>query len=278
MNDNNIRMLLSFLTGVIVSHYPTILVHGIGGDSSDLNDLNFALSNEGIDTYSLQIGNGKVDSVVWNMNKQCRHLNSSIANLNLTEERINIIGISQGGLLARCYVERYANQNKIVNSLITYGTPHMGIYSTAIKLPWLEYWKDPFAYDKYLETNDFLVFINNEQNHSTMELYKSNLLSLNHFLIVWSEIDKVISPIASSRFEFYNISLAREKNTLEIVPLNQTEEYIQDALGLHSLNYDNKLLILNYPCKHEEFKHPKCFSQRFTEQPLTLLDVTIDLL
>lgn len=271
-------MLLSFLTGLILSYYPTVLVHGIGGDSSDLNDLNFALSNQGIDTYSLQIGNGKLDSVVWNMNKQCAVLNSSIANLNLTEERINIIGISQGGLLARCYVEKYANQNKIVNSLITYGSPHMGIYTKAIKLPWLEYWKDPFQYKSYLDNNDFLVYINNEKDHANMELYKSNLLSINHFLIVWSEIDKVISPFQSSRFEFYNISLAREKNTLEIVPLNQTEEYIQDALGLQSLKKANKLTILNYPCEHEEFKHPNCFSQRFPEQPLSLIDFTIDLL
>jgi cephalosporin-C deacetylase-like acetyl esterase len=271
-------MLLSFLTVSILSHYPTVLVHGIGGNAEDLIDLDNTLTNKGIDTYSLQIGNGKIDSIFWNMNKQCASLNSSIANLNLTEERINILGISQGGLLARCYVERYAHLNKRVNSLITYGTPHMGIYTPWFNLNALEYWKDPFAYNKYLETNDFLVFINNEKDHDGMQLYKSNLLSINHFLIVWSEIDKVISPIASSRFEFYNISLAREKNSLEIVPLNQTEEYLQDTLGLRSLTKANKLSILNCPCKHEEFKHPKCFSQRFPGQSLTLIDFTIDLL
>tara|TARA_B110000858_G_scaffold198523_1_gene266185 strand:- start:9483 stop:10298 length:816 start_codon:yes stop_codon:yes gene_type:complete len=271
-------MLLSFITGLMVSHYPTVLVHGIGGDSSDLNDLNFALSNQGIDTYSLQIGNGKLDSVIWNMNKQCAVLNSSIANLNLTEERINIIGISQGGLLARCYVEKYSHLNKHVNSLITYGSPHMGVYSKVMKIPWLEYWKDPFAYDKYLETNDFLVYINNEKDHDDMQRYKSNLLSLNHFLIVWSDIDKIISPLQSSRFEFYNISLAREKEILEIVPLNKTEEYIHDRLGLNSLNNANKLTLLNYPCMHEEFKHPNCFTQIFPEHSLPLIDITIGLL
>lgn len=271
-------MLLSFLTVSILSHYPTVLVHGIGGNAEDLIDLYNTLTNKGIDTYSLQIGNGKIDSIFWNMNKQCATLNSSIANLNLTEERINILGISQGGLLARCYVERYAHLNKRVNSLITYGTPHMGIYTPWFNLNALEYWKDPFSYDKYLETNDFLVFINNEKDHDDMQLYKSNLLSLNHFLIVWSDIDKVISPIASSRFEFYNISLAREKGQLETVSLNETNEYINDTLGLKTLNSLDKLHSVNYSCQHEQFKHPTCFSKSFPEHSKTLINLTIDIL
>ena len=271
-------MLVSFLAGLMVSYYPTILVHGIGGDSSDLNDLNFALSNQGIDAYSINIGAGKLDSIIWNMNKQCTYLNSSISALNLTGEKVNLIGLSQGGLLARCYVEKYAHVNKRVNSLITYGSPHMGIFTEFISIPWFEYWKDPYHYEEYLKSNDFLVYINNEKDHQDMEIYKLNLLSLNHFLIVWSEIDKVILPVESSKFEFYNISLAKERKGLEIAPLNKTEEYIQDRLGLHSLNNANKLNILNYPCKHEEFKHPNCFSQRFAEQSLPLIDFTIDLL
>ena len=271
-------MLLSFIIGLIVSHYPTILVHGIGGDSSDLNDLNFAISNEGIDAYSLQIGNGKLDSIIWNMNDQCKYLNRSIASLNLIEERINIIGISQGGLLARCYVEKFADVNKPVNSLITYGSPHMGIYTPLIQLPWLEYWKDPYHYEEYLQTNDFLVYVNNEKEHANSQLYKSNLLSLNHFLIVWSHIDKVIFPVESSNFEFYNISLAKERKELEIVTLNQTKGYLNDVLGLRGLHETKKLDRVEYPCKHEQFKHPDCFTQQFDGKDISLIDLTITLL
>lgn len=271
-------MLLSFLLSLTLSQYPTILIHGIGGDATDLNDLYIALDQQKIAVYSLQIGNGKLDSIFWNMNKQCASVNTSIAQLQLSTDRINLIGISQGGLLARCYTQRYAHINIPVNSLITYGTPHMGIYTQWINLPLLDYWKDPYAYSSYLMYNDFLVYINNEKTHSDSQLYKSNLLSLNNFLIVWSNIDKVISPVESSRFEFYNISLAEERKELEIVPLEKTRSYIEDRLGLQSLMLKNKLSIQAYQCEHEEFKHPDCFTKKFDGKEMSLIDLTISLL
>ena len=82
----------------------------------------------------------------------------------MKDEKINLLGVSQGGLIARCYVERYAHQTKEVHSLVTYGTPHMGIYLSWIELNNLEYWKDPFDFDTYLANNDFLVYLNNEKN------------------------------------------------------------------------------------------------------------------
>ena len=77
-------------------------------------------------------------------------------------DKINLIGVSQGGLLARCYVEKYGQYIKPVHSLITYGTPHMGIYNSFLELKRLNYWKNPYKYDEYLNNNDFLVYINKE--------------------------------------------------------------------------------------------------------------------
>lgn len=271
-------ILIHLFCSLLISHYPTILVHGIGGDAADLVDLHDALETQNIEVYSLQIGNGKLDSIIWNINKQCAHVNTSIAELRLSAEKINVLGISQGGLLARCYVERYAHLNKRVNSLITYGSPHMGIYTSWVNLPSLEYWKDPYEYAAYLQSNDFLVFINNEKQHYESALYKSNLLSLNHFLIVWSHIDKVISPMASSRFEFYNISLARERKELQIVSLEKTESYLEDRLGLRTLMQENKLIIEEFACEHEQFKHPDCFNNKFVGKKLSLMNLTVSIL
>ena len=271
-------MILPLLCSLTIIHYPTILIHGIGGDEADLVDLHDTLEKQNIEVYSLQIGNGKLDSVFWNINKQCAHVNTSIAELNLYTERINLLGVSQGGLLARCYAERYAHTNKQVNSLITYGTPHMGIYTSWINLPQLEYWKNPYEYETYLQANDFLVYINNEKIHDDLELYKSNLLSLNHFLIVWSHIDKVISPMESSRFEFYNISLAEERKVLEIAPLQKTESYLQDRLGIRTLMQEKKLDIQEYACEHEQFKHPDCFNDKFDGKEVSLIDLTVSIL
>ena len=258
--------------------FPTILIHGFGGDSSDLIDLQKGLESHGAKVYNIEIGNGKLDSIIWNINKQCLTLSDNIYNLSLKSEKINLLGISQGGLLARCYVEKYSNLVKPVHSLITYGTPHMGIYNSFIELRRLEYWKNPFKYQDYLENNDFLVYINNEKLHLDVDLYKQNLLSLDNFLVVWSELEKVISPMESTRFEFYNISLAETSGTLEILDLHNSDIYQNDRLGLKQLNDSGRLYLEKYNCLHEEFKHPKCFNATFINQPHSLLQLTLSLL
>ena len=117
----------------------------------------------------------------------------------------------------------------------------------------------------------FLDYLNNEKPHTHMAQYRYNLLSMNHFLIAWSSIDSVISPIESSKFEFYNISLAEERKTLEVVPLDQSEDYEDDTLGLRTLNNSGRLTIREFSCKHEEFKHPKCYDNALMNSTLIVL-------
>jgi len=271
-------MLLTLIIPLIISYYPTVLVHGIGGNAQDLHQLRNVLETQGVDAYSIQIGNGKIDSIIWDANKQCAFLNASITELNITREKINLIGISQGGLLCRCYVEKYSHINKAVNTLVTYGTPHMGVYIQDIRFSYFSYWKDPFHHDTYLEDNQFLVYINNEKEHSNQGQYKSNLLSLTHFLIVWSNLDAVIYPRASSRFEFYNISLAEERKELAIVPLINSDTFIRDSLGLRTLKQTNVMDIVQYPCLHNEFKDQNCFQRIFPNISTPLINRTLSIL
>ena len=91
--------------------------------------------------------------------------------------------------------------------MITYGTPHMGIYSSWIELKRLEYWKNPFKYQEYLNNNDFLAYLNNDRHHTDMKLYKDSILDLDNFVVVWTGLEKVVMH-ESTRFEFFNISLA----------------------------------------------------------------------
>ena len=70
--------------------YPTILIHGIGGDSSDLQDLKVGLENNGVEVYNIEIGNGKLDSIIWNINKQCEVFSENINNLSIESNKINI--------------------------------------------------------------------------------------------------------------------------------------------------------------------------------------------
>ena len=265
------------------SYYPTVLIHGIGGSATDLIDLQQSLETNGVNVFSLTIGKTKLDSVVWDMEKQCATLNTTISNLNLSSTKINLLGISQGGLLARCYVEKYAHITKPVHSLVTYGTPHMGIYYSWIDLSHqLDYWKNPYTYDRYLKSNTFLSYLNNEKPHPYANLYQNNLLSLSHFLMVASTTDKVISPKESALFEFYNTTLARERKTLVIVPLNKSEVYNKQTpvgLNLHKLDQQNKLHSIKCECSHKTLKSHSCFNLPLSSSNnQSILNITLSVL
>ena len=262
-------------------YYPTVLIHGIGSNTNQLAELEDALTTRGVKTYNIEIGNGDIDSIFWNMNKQCETFRRRIETLvGPPQNKINIIGISQGGLLARCYVERYAHVANPVHSLITYGTPHMGIYLTWTKLlSLLGYWKDPYRYGEYLATNDFLVYLNSEKPHAEATRYRENLVTLANFMVVWSKVDTVVAPVESTRFEFYNITQAKEERALSIVALRDSAIYTEDYIGLKALDSTERLIVAQYDCNHDEFKLAKCFMKNFSERaPRTLLDHTLELL
>ena len=272
------KLMFSSLFFLLVSlsspHFPTVLIHGIGGSSNDLNDIQNYFIEHNMSVYNIEIGNGKLDSIFMNMNKQCSKFNDKIRNLNITSPKINLLGISQGGLIARCYLERYSHITKPVNSLITYGTPHMGIYTDWIELRRLEYWKNPFKYGLYIEENDFLKYINNEVVHPDNQIYRKNVMNLNAFLVVWSSIDTVISPKESSKLEYFNITEADENYNLSVVPLMDSDTYKQDLFGLQTLDKSKKLFIEQYDCPHDQFKHPSCFFKKFSNHKETLIELT----
>jgi palmitoyl-protein thioesterase len=286
----HILTLISYLVFIVIqltngtllnssdSHYPTILIHGIGGDKYDLDDIENYLTSKNILVHNLEIGNGKMDSIFWNINKQCQVFSQTINALNISQSKINVLGVSQGGLIARCYVERYSYLVKPVHSLITYGTPHMGIYMNWIPLERLEYWKNPFQYQKYLDSNDFLSYLNNEREHVDYNSYRNNMINLDNLLVIWSSLDTVIVPLETASWQYYNITEANINKKLTIIPIHKSNTYLNDSIGLQTLETNNKLMIEQYDCLHEQFKHPSCFLKKFNNQEMTLMDKTISVL
>lgn len=247
-------------------NYPTVLLHGIASSKSELNTMKDYLISQNMEVYNMEIGNGFLDSISMNMNKQCSIFAENIKNLNIsTDQKINLIGISQGGLTTRCYVEKYSHlpQYNSVNSLITMGSPHMGYWNKDLNIKKLEYWKNPFDYNNYLLNNDYLVFLNNEKEHENSIIYKNNIESLEHFIMVWSNIDEVIMPLESAKFEFYNIEKVEKNNELVIQPFYLSNTYLNNSIGLKTLYNTNKLMFLNYDCEHQKFKTSECFINIF---------------
>jgi pimeloyl-ACP methyl ester carboxylesterase len=265
-------MILPFLFSFSLSANPTFLIHGIGGSQKDLQDIQKSLENYNYSVFSLSIEN----SIFGSMDKMCESVATQIHKYHPPFKNINLIGISQGGLLARCFVERYSGEKVMVDSLITYGTPHMGIFYKASPFPisFLEYWKDPYNYNEYLRENKFLRFLNNDVDHVNASLYKTRMESLSNFVMFWSGIDDVIQPRESAAFEFYNISLAEERKELEIVNFEKSSQNLENKIGLGYLKKAGNFRDFRFDCSHEKFKHPECFRD-FIVNDSTILNLTL---
>ena len=145
------------------------------------------------------------------------------------------------------------------------GTPHMGIYipdspgfyKSFVK----DYWKDPFDYENYLRTNAFLAPLNNEIAHVNSSIYKNNMLNIETFVAVWSEIDTVITPYQSEKFEFYNITASADEGELTIIEFSHSDAYEADLISLRTLSNEKRFQNLQYDCQHDKFKSEKCFIQ-----------------
>lgn len=244
-------------------NFPIVVLHGL--ESSGEKLIPFCSWIE--DTFkrkvfNMEIGNGEKTSLFTPLNEQLDELCKSIYNIVELEQGFDFIGISQGGLLARGYVEE-CNLFPVRN-LITLVTPHGGVFLNAINgdmysdfsqkhLSISNYWRDPFKIDSYLDKCSYLPIINNEKViKDKSEKRKEQICNLSNFVMIWSPIDGVIYPAESGKFSFYD-------NNLNIIPLEKTELYKNDALGLKFLNENGRLFMYKTNCTHIDHRNPKCF-------------------
>ena len=201
--------------------------------------------------------------------------------------------MSQGGLLARGYVER-CNEYPVKN-LITLVSPNGGTIVKNIDLNMYtdfyqnhfsvsNYWRDPLKLNEYLKMCCYLPILNNEiiiniikdddvygkdnsyiDNDDDDDYVNSNdiankqreqLKTLENFVMVWSPNDGIVFPPESGKFSFYD-------EFYNVIALENTDLYKTDALGLKYLNDNNKLHIHHTNCTHTQHRDPICFDQLY---------------
>jgi palmitoyl-protein thioesterase len=290
-----------FDTELIIQYdkiYPVVLLHGILSDQKQFRPVELWLKeNIPNPIYNLEIGNGKMDSIFKPMEWQVNELCQVIYNIPELSEGFHFIGMSQGGLLARAYVE-YCNAYPVIN-LITWVSPHGGVYglgnfkinmqkiytpATQNLLSYSGYFKDPYRYPTYLSNASFLPELNNEllyetnniENYYLMMINKDNMLSLQNFVMIWSPNDDVLSPPESGKFGFYkvldedyysyrSISMLNEpfnkKIDLPVVDLFESDQFRMNLLGLRTLWETGRLHILQTNCTHAGHNSEACFEQ-----------------
>lgn len=244
---------------------PIVVLHGVASSSSKMQPFSEWLSHTFNRTvYNLEIGNGEKTSLYTPLPIQLNELCDIIYSIDDLKDGFDFIGMSQGGLLARGYVEQ-CNIYPVFN-LITLVSPHGGVikdinldmYSDFIQdhLSVGGYWRDPLQLSTYLDKCNYLPLLNNEKESYLSEQQKMNIKSLDNFVLVWSREDTTVTPSQSAKFSFY------DKN-FNIIDIEDTELYKEDLLGLKYLNEYNKFHIYETNCTHVEHRDPVCYDQLY---------------
>jgi len=216
-----------------------------------------------------------------NVNHQITIACDRIKNDPLLQNGYNALGFSQGSQFLRAVAQKCPQGMK---KLISFGGQHQGIYGlpnclgnhiicdyirrllnygaytswVQEKLVQAQYWHDPLDNEAYRDKSLFMADINNDKQVKN-ETYKSNLVQLEKLVLIKFSEDSTVVPRGTEWFSFYKMGQAQE-----MLPYNETQLYIEDWIGLKTLDEENKLDFLISPGNHLQFSD-EFFAQLVTK-------------
>lgn len=267
MNQKIVLILIS-LFSLSFSIYPVAVFHGIVDSCQMTNTSKLVsdLQNDlGVHVECIEIGNGAHDSVWKPIEKQVEEACEKIRSNPHFQSKFSLLGISQGTLISRYVIEKCQMQGQVVRYLALNG-PQMGIGSIPkltcgficdlvvnMTAPLVYKLKNIYApaayfrfkYDQqyYEDHNTFLKMLNNENKEKDEMIYK-RFTSLEKVKLIKNKADSVITPRDSSWFMFYDF----EGN--KIVPLEESDFYKSDYIGLRKLNEEGKVIFTEFEGEH----------------------------
>jgi len=253
---------------------PVVLIHGIGDSCSNDGMKSIAsYFGEKLGVYAecIESGDG-ASSWFSTMKKQeqtaCAKLR---ANPNFAGKDIDIVGLSQGNLIARDLIQN-CDFGGSVKRYISIAGPHMGvatipncekgifcdavnsmvklgIYTSLVqsKIGPANYFKDAKSYKSYLSSCRYLPDLNNEKAAKNATV-KQRFSSLDKVMLVMFTDDTVVTPKETSWFGFYD-----EK--MKLRDMTELPFYQEDYIGLKSLDVSGKLKRIELPGGHLDFSY-----------------------
>ena len=270
----SILCLVLFIYGAF-SSYPNVIFHGIGDSCSNSGMADFTKTiSQLTGAYSLCVALGTDQSTFsWfdPLDEQSNDACSIIAGDSNIGDTFNVIGLSQGGVIARYIIER-CNLTSRVSKLLSIGGPQMGTNSIPrcadtgimcsivngvtrglVYTSWVQehvapagYFKDMNKYQEYLEKATFLPYLNNEKPDSVVAEYASRMQALDGVMLVMFATDSVLDPPSTAWFSYYN---AQGK----IIDMVNQPIYQEDLIGLKTLNEQGKIQFVSLPGDHLSF-------------------------
>jgi len=242
---------------------PVVFMHGMGdaGDNPGMKSICQSVSDAypGTHVNCLNVANGAA-SISTVMKDQLEEFVQAIHADEKLSGGFNAVGMSQGNLLIRSYIEMY--NDPPVHTFISMVGPHDGVadcpdnflFKIACQAVWSapydqpivfsDYWKDPTDKTTYLEKSRFLADINNEKVTKNAS-YADHMKSLKNYVLVEATKDTMVRPHVSEQHGFYQWGA---KTTLE--SMKDTEGYKGDWIGLKSLDENRRLHTYSYEGDH----------------------------
>lgn len=260
---------------------PIVLWHGMGDTCCNPLSLGKVMSIleeniPGVYVTSLKFGSNVAtdfkSGYFAQVNLLVREACNIISSNDALRNGYHAVGFSQGGQFLRAVAQRCPTPPMI--NLVTLGGQHQGVYGlprclgeensycdlarkllnygayTAFvqsNLVQAQYWHDPLAVDLYREKSLFLADINNERLPRN-ESYKTNLLKLNRLVMIKFTQDTMVDPPESEIFGFFEPGQSKK-----VIHMNETALYIEDWIGLKSLDMEGKVKIYEVKGDHLQF-------------------------
>lgn len=263
----NILLILTILFSYTLATDPVLIVHRLGYSCNGsymthlINKINSTLN-----AYAECIeSGGYVTDFVTSILTQSKKVCEAIKNNTHFQGNFSIVSFSQGGLIGRYIIEECEMKGR-VKKYIAIGTPQRGvgkiplcftgivcyglqkitsflIYSSLIQnhVGPAGYYVDIFNKEKYLNGSNFLPELNNEI--AINEKYKERFSQLDKVVLMKFNSDTIIYPREGAWFDFID-----DKDNL--IPLNQSDFYIKDYIGLKKLMNENKVIFAESAGNH----------------------------
>lgn len=269
--------------GQLSCYTPILFWHGMGDTAfGSINLERIALQRlfPNITILSVQVGSNAMEdrlaSYFSNANTQIDDVCKAVLKNPKIKAHgsVNMVGFSQGAQFVRGLIQRCPlNQNGIrVKNYISLGGQHQGVfglpncllkgfctyinyllsdgaYTNKVQSSLVQaaYWHDPTKEAIYREKSIFIGDLNNEQQIN--QTYIDNLLQLDSLVLIGFEQDHMVVPRESSFFGFYETG-----STSNIIPLEQSDLYVRDRLGLKQLDESSRLRMISIPGEHLQYK------------------------